>query len=645
MDLKQVLLPIRTTKTFSYFTKDEELSEGNLVEVEFGRQNLVGMVSTQTVSDVKNLGTIKHINKKLPYQFKKNFINFINSASNYNISEPGLILKLCTTDLSGGSRDKEIKEENFAYQPNIVLSNQQEQALRSILSANNPILLDGVTGSGKTELYCYAIYEMIKTSGQALILLPEIALATQISGRIAHIFGKDSVVNWHSGISQAKKRVIWKNVINGKIKLVIGARSALFLPFLDLKIIIVDEEHDSSFKQEESVIYNARDMAILRAHEEKCKIVLSSATPSLESRLNAQTGKYTAVKLETRFGQSKLPKVKIIDMRKDASNQFSWISNELISSIHATLSINKQSMLFLNRKGYAPLSICLNCGYKEKCPYCSFSLAFYKSSNTLKCHYCNYQCTDISTTCKHCNYTKVQLRGIGIEKIEEDIKILFPEARIIALDSNAISTYEKAAKLITAISAKQFDIIIGTQVIAKGLDFESMHLVGVIQADPYCHDCDIRGIEKSYQLLNQIAGRAGRKEQQGVVLMQSYNTSNPLLTNILFKKEKFLEEELTDRNTSYMPPFSRLISINASAKNEEKLIDYMHKLRDAAPDIEILGPAPSPINMIRNKYRYRMVVQSTKGLKIQKVVKHWIDSVKKPASIQLTIDVDPYSFL
>ncbi|MDZ5762222.1 Primosomal protein N' [Candidatus Cyrtobacter comes] len=641
--LKQILLPIRTTKTFSYLSQNDKLSEGDLVEVEFGKQNLIGMVTAQPAEDVKNPEKLKYISKKLPYKFTNNFINFIYKASDYNICEHGLVLKSCIANLSGGSRDVEIEEENLLPPINTTLSQPQENALNSILSSHNPILLEGVTGSGKTELYCYAIYETIKNNGQALILLPEIILATQISERIATIFGKEKITNWHSGISQANKRIIWKNIINGKIKLIIGARSALFLPFLNLKIIVVDEEHDTSFKQEESIIYNARDMAVLRAHEEKCKVILSSATPSLESHLNALSGKYSKVPLEKRFGKSKLPEIKIIDMRQNTSSRFSWISNDLISAINETLYIKKQSMLFLNRKGYAPLSVCLNCGYKEKCPNCSFSLAFYKSSNTLKCHYCNYCSNEKSTFCKHCSNIKIQLRGVGIEKIEEEARILFPSARIISLDSSTISTHKKAQRLIADISEKKFDIIIGTQVIAKGLDFESIHLVGIIQADPYSHDCDIRGIEKSYQLLNQISGRAGRKEQQGIVLMQSYNPTNPLLIKALFNKEQFLEEELNDRKESYMPPFSRLISINASAKNEEKLINYMNELRDAAQNIDILGP--SPTNRIRQRYRYRIIVQSTKGLSTQKSVKNWINSVKKPSSIQLSIDVDPYNFL
>ncbi len=640
----QVLLPLGAKKNFSYLHEGTILEEGQLVEVEFRTKDMVGMVIEQkSPQEHKKDLRLKNIKKLLPYKLSARFINFIKKVSVFTITDIGIIFKMCLADLSGGNNDKPSNTEDIKL--NIKLSEIQQCAVMQIIeNKDKPILLEGITGSGKTEVYCSAIYEIIKQEGQALILLPEITLATQISQRIASIFCIEKIANWHSGISKAHKRKLWKDIINGNIKIVIGARSSLFLPFKNLKVIVVDEEHDQSFKQEDTVIYNARDMAVLRAHEEQCSIILASATPSLESYQNSKTGKYKMIKLNQRFGKSILPKIKIVDMHKKSTNSSRWISDELINEIYNTMQMQKQSILFLNKKGYATTSICLKCGYREKCPNCTFSLVLHKTLNLLMCHYCNYT-TAVSTYCKNCSNQKISLRGIGIEKIEEEVKLLFPKANVLSIDSKIISNHNKAKEIFDKISNKEFDIIIGTQIISKGLDFESIHLVGVIQADPYYHDGDIRGIERSYQLLNQVAGRAGRKEQQGIVLMQSYEPSNTILLDALFEKEKFLENELLDRKESNMPPFTRLISINAASKDETKLINYMTDLKDNAPTIEILGPAPSPMNMIKQQYRYRIIIKSDKSLKIQKIVKNWIDSVKKPSSIHVSIDVDPYNFL
>lgn len=649
--IADVLLPIPIDKPFSYKVEEvDNISIGQLVSVPFRTRTLTGVViniSEQHSIDPK----IKPINSPFPLTIKKEMITFIEKVSYYTITPKGLILKMC---ISGAKLNhiSDLKTPHTSEELGITLNKAQQEAstfLESHLGHHKTILLEGVTGSGKTEVYNHLIHRIINEGNQCLLLMPEILLATHITSRLKERFGFEAI-EWHSNLSPKKRRDNYHMVITGQAKLIIAARSGLFLPFPNLRAIILDEEHDTSYKQEEGVVYNARDIAVLRGQIEKCPVVLCSATPSIETIHNVRIEKYSRIYLPSRFGIAKMPEIKIIDMNKEDMCKDSFISPSMIDAVKHTIESGNQVLLYLNRRGYAPLTICKACGHKVECPNCTAFLVEHKHKKILQCHYCGYSSDNIRK-CNNCgSEDKITTYGPGVEKIEEEIKKAIPNIRTSLFTSDHVGSKKDAESMIEAISKREVDAIIGTQMIAKGLHFPKLQFVGVIDADAGMLGGDIRGIERTYQILQQVSGRAGRSEEGGLVMLQTYEPESIMIKHMLSgDNEKFIKEELNDREVSWSPPFSRLIIVHLSAANEIQLIEASHMLARTAPygekQITVIGPAPSPIYLIRKKYRYRFIIKSGKNINIQPIIKQWLNSSPLPPTVSVKIDVDPYSFL
>lgn len=510
-------------------------------------------------------------------------------------------------------------------------------------------LLDGVTGSGKTEVYFEGIAEILKEGrGQVLILMPEIALSNSFIQRFAARFGVKPAL-WHSSLTPAQRRLTWRSIVTGQTKVVVGARSALFLPYADLKMIVVDEEHDGAFKQEDVTIYNARDMAVVRAHMGKIPVVLASATPSLETIHNVWEGRYTHLVLPDRYGGASKPDIHIIDLRVDKPERLHFISPALRDEVQKTIALGQQALLFLNRRGFAPLTLCRTCGHRMECPKCTAWLVEHRRTNHLQCHHCGFS-VKIPSQCPSCQDTDSLVAcGPGVERIAEEVKEYFPEARTLILASDITDTHDKLIKALDAIKNGDVDIVIGTQIIAKGHHFPKMTCVGIIDADLGLSGGDLRATERSFQLLHQVAGRAGREQLKGSVYLQTYNAEQRVMQMIAAdNRDLFLEAEAGERQHAHMPPFSRLAALVVTGKNEAQTKDVAVALGRAAPRVEgvqILGPAPAQMYRIRGNYRQRLLVRAEKNLNIQKLIAEWLGSLKIPSSVRVVIDIDPQNFL
>lgn len=537
--------------------------------------------------------------------------------------------------------------------PGKVLSADQEAAaelLRAGLHTGGygTTLLKGVTGSGKTEVYMEAVATCLAQGRQALVLLPEIALTAEFLTRVEARFGA-SPAQWHSGISQAERRRAWRMVGQGGAQLVVGARSALFLPFQNLGLIVVDEEHDSSYKQDEGVLYNARDMAVLRASIEGAQVILASATPSLESWANAQSGKYQRLELSSRFGAAILPRMDAIDMRSEDLAPGSWISPSLRQAVHERLGRGEQSLLFLNRRGYAPVTICRACGHQLACDHCDARMVEHRFLRRLMCHQCG-ETKPMPETCPSCGVSgKLAAVGPGVERMAEEAQATFPEARIAVLSSDLYSTARQLKAQIEAIAAGEADILIGTQLVAKGHNFPLLTLVGVIDADLGLQGADLRAAERSFQLMRQVAGRAGRGDVPGIALLQTFQPEHPVIRAILHgDEEAFWRAEAAERAQAGVPPYGRMAGIILSGPQEKPLFEIGQALlRNDAPlrDIgaQVFGPAPAPIAKIRGRFRVRLLVKAPKTAPLQGALRKWT-ARRLPANIRLSIDIDPQSF-
>lgn len=509
-------------------------------------------------------------------------------------------------------------------------------------------LLDGVTGSGKTEVYFEAIAEVLKQGKQAVILLPEIALSNSFIGRFKERFGCAPAL-WHSSLSPAQRRMTWRGIVSGQTRVVVGARSALFLPYQDLGLIIVDEEHDPAFKQEEGVIYNARDMAVVRAHLGKIPAILVSATPSLETMHNVWTQRYTLLHLPDRYGAAGHPDIHVVDLKKDKPERQHFISPLVKDAIQATLEHKEQSLLFLNRRGYAPLTLCRTCGHRLECPRCTAWLVEHKKTGKLQCHHCGYA-VKIPDTCPSCqDKNSLAVCGPGVERIAEEVKEYFPEARTLILASDVTDTHEKLKQALASIHNQEIDIIIGTQIIAKGHHFPKLTCVGVVDADLGLSGGDLRATERTFQLLHQVAGRAGRDELKGQVYLQTWEPEHRVM-QLLAKDDRdaFLKAESQERERAKMPPFSRLAGIILSGQKEDQVKTIAQQIGREAPKgqgVRILGPAPAQMYRIRGNYRYRLLVQADKTINIQKLIDDWLGDIKIPSAVKLSVDIDPQSFL
>ena len=508
-------------------------------------------------------------------------------------------------------------------------------------------LLDGVTGSGKTEVYFEAIFEVIKKGKQVLIMLPEISLTEQWLEKFYKRFGFKPVI-WHSNVSKKDRVSAWDKISKGKAKVVIGARSSLFLPFKYLKLIIIDEEHDSSYKQQESVIYNARDMAIVRSKILEIAIILVSATPSLETLYNVKKEKYGLLSLKERYGQASLPSISIIDLNKEKLAPKRWISNSLAKEIEKCLDNREQVLLFLNRRGYAPLTICRKCGYRLECSHCSSWLVMHKSLDKMLCHHCGFS-IKLPDECQKCgSKNSLVLIGPGIERISEEVSTIYPGAKQEVLSSDLLVNQNETSKSFERIKKGEVDIIIGTQVISKGHHFPYLTLVGIIDGDIGLVGGDIRANEKTFQLLYQVSGRAGRENKEGSAFIQTYYPNYPVMQSM--KKglrDQFLDYELENRESNLMPPFGKLASIIISSIDETEAKLLAQRLSNIAPvekNIKIFGPVPAPIKFLRGRYRFRLLVKASRNAKLQQYIRNWISSVKCSKNAKIHIDIDPYTF-
>ncbi|ARE85300.1 primosomal protein N' [Roseovarius mucosus] len=510
-------------------------------------------------------------------------------------------------------------------------------------------LLRGVTGSGKTEVYLEAVAEALRQGGQALVLLPEIALTAEFLTRVEVRFGTRPA-EWHSGVTMTERRRVWKMVGQGGAQMVVGARSALFLPFQNLALIVVDEEHDTSYKQEDGALYHARDMAVLRASLCGARVVLASATPSLESWANAEAGKYERLDLDARFGAAVMPELAAIDMRAETLPSNRWISPTLQAAVNARVAAGEQALLFLNRRGYAPTTICRACGHQIGCDHCDARMVEHRFQKRLICHQCG-ESTAMPEACPACGVAgKLAAVGPGVERLAEEAAALFPQARIAVLSSDLFGSARALKEQIVEIAQGAADIIIGTQLVAKGHNFPLLTLVGVIDSDLGLQGSDLRAAERTFQLMRQVAGRAGRAERAGRALLQTFQPEHPVIRAILAGDEEgFWRAEAEGRRQAGVPPYGRMAGIILSSPDMQAVFDLGEALarRDGpirAVGAQVFGPAPAPIARIRGRHRVRLLVKAPKGAAIQAAVSEWIAQVRLPAQMRLTVDIDPQSF-
>lgn len=510
-------------------------------------------------------------------------------------------------------------------------------------------LLWGITGSGKTEVYLEAVAEALRQGRQALVLLPEIALSADFMRRVEARFGAKAA-EWHSGVTMTERRRVWKMVGEGGAQLVIGARSALFLPFQDLGLIVVDEEHDSSYKQEEGALYNARDMAVLRGSLCGAQVVLASATPSLESWSNAQSGKYELIELRARYGAAVLPELRTVDMRQVTLPSNRWISPQLESAVKTRMLKGEQSLLFLNRRGYAPVTLCRKCGEQIACKDCDARMVEHRFLKQLMCHQCG-AIRPIPEVCPACAAEdSLAVVGPGVERLAEEAAERFPEARVAVLSSDLFGSARALKAQIMAIAEGAADVIIGTQLVAKGHNFPLLTLVGIIDADLSLQGSDMRAAERTFQQMRQVSGRAGRAEKAGVAMLQTYQPEHPVLRAILSGEERqFWRAEADERRLSGMPPFGRLAGIVISAPQERDAFDLgEHLARNAGPlakiGAQVFGPAPAPVARVRGRHRVRLLVKAPKDAPLQAALRAWLKGLKLPNQLRLSVDIDPQSF-
>ena len=510
-------------------------------------------------------------------------------------------------------------------------------------------LLHGVTGSGKTEVYLEAVAECLRAGAQALVLLPEIALTQEFLTRVEARFDARPA-EWHSGVTLTERRRVWRMAAEGGVGLVVGARSALFLPYQNLGLVVVDEEHDTSYKQEEGVIYNARDMAVLRASICGARVVLASATPSLETWANAEAGKYQKLVLANRFGASVLPKMQALDMRAETLPAQRWISAPLQGAVNARIAAGEQALLFINRRGYAPVTLCRVCGHQIGCDHCDARMVEHRFLKRLVCHQCG-ETKPMPEACPACHVEgRLAAVGPGVERLGEEAAALFPHARIATLSSDMFGSARALKAQIAAIAEGEADIIIGTQLVAKGHNFPRLTLVGVIDADLGLQGSDLRAAERTFQLMRQVAGRAGRAARAGVAMLQTYQPEHPVIRAILGGDEQgFWQAEAALRQQAGVPPYGRMAGIIISAPTPQAAFDLGQELaRRVAPlarvGAQVFGPAPAPIARIRGRHRVRLLVKADRGVALQAALAAWVGQVRLPAQVRLAIDIDPQSF-
>ncbi len=537
------------------------------------------------------------------------------------------------------------------------LTAAQQQAADAFVAAAEsggfaPFLLDGVTGSGKTECYFEAIAAAIAGGRQVLVLLPEIALTENFLRRFEHRFGAPPVL-WHSSLKATERRRAWRAIVagpqNGGAQVVVGARSALFLPYAALGLIVVDEAHEVSFKQDDGVRYNARDVAVIRARFEQIPVILASATPALESMHLADTGVYRRIDLPARFGGATLPEISIVDLRAEQPERGRWLAPRLVAEMRERLAKGEQSLLFLNRRGYAPLTLCRHCGYRFQCPNCTAWLVEHRFSRKLACHHCGHE-VPAPEECPECGTKDCLVAcGPGVERIADEVAELMPEARVALVTSDTLNTPERIADFVAAAEQGLVDVIVGTQLVTKGYHFPELTLVGVVDADLGLEGGDLRAGERTYQQIAQVAGRAGRAAKPGEVLIQTRHPEAAVIAALAAgDRDAFYDAETQARRDAGAPPFGRWAAIIVSSEDEAEARDAARAIggsRPSHPDVAILGPAPAPMSLLRGRYRYRLLINARRSAELQKIIGEWLGTLRFPQGVRVGVDIDPYSFV
>jgi primosomal protein N' (replication factor Y) len=595
-----------------------------------------------------------------PRGLDPHYLDFIEWVATYTMSDPAAVLRLgLPVDLGAPMpKTRATKKPVGGTAPDpgfhaVTLTSDQQDAARTLTDAvaarrYQTIVLDGVTGSGKTEVYAEAVAAALAQGRQVLVMLPEIALTQTIVARLAKRFGQAPAL-WHSGLTPAQRRNTYYAIITGRVRVVVGARSALMLPYDDLGLVVIDEEHDPAYKQEDGVLYHARDMAVARAHAAGFPVVLASATPSLETMANAWAGRYTVVRLPDRFGMAVMPEIHLIDLRVDKPASGTFLAPTLRTAIIQTIERGEQVLLFLNRRGYAPLTLCRACGHRFMCPRCTAWMVAHRRTGRLHCHHCGFEMS-APKACPACNTEGAMVAcGPGVERIEEEVKTILPQARTLVLSSDLQTDPAQLEAALGQIEARAVDVVIGTQMIAKGHHFPGLTLVGVVDADLGLSGGDLRAAERTFQLLQQVAGRAGRAEKRGLVYLQSFMPDNKVMQALAAgKRDPFLRVEAAERQGASMPPYARLVAIIVSGRDEAAVRNHAAALGRAAPQgigVKVWGPAEAPLFRIRGRVRMRLLVQADRGVAVQAMVSTWLASTPPPSNIDVRADVDPMGFL
>ena len=646
-----ILLPNIFDHPFTY-ESSIDLKLGDYVEVPFGKSKITGVVWDEFEKNSNKTFKIKKVLRKLDVTpLKKNTIKFLNWFSEYNIIPKGMALKLILLS-SHAIENKELSSyDNFKSEiknTSIKLTKDQIKAYEEMISDNQNFrvhVLQGTTGSGKTLVYFEALKNLIKQGYQGLILLPEIGLTGQFEKKFNEYFGFNAAV-WHSGVSKKKKELIWSGISNGEVKVIIGARSSLFLPFKNLGMIIVDEEHDQSFKQDEGVTYNARDMAISRGSFENIPVNLVTAVPSIETFENIQKGKYSLSRLTERYKNASLPNYEIIDLNKTKLEKQSWLSDKIIEKVNFHLERKDQVLFFLNRRGFSPHALCKNCLISYSCPNCTINLVYHKNKNNLLCHYCGFK-TDLKRDCSkegECNFV---FSGPGVERISEEVKKKFPNKEVEIFSSDTMNKKDSSEK-INKIINNEIEILVGTQLISKGFHFPDLNCIIVVDIDLSTQGHDLRAAEKSLQLYHQLSGRAGRTGKPATVYFQTYSKNTKMINEITNSNpDLFLDRELNIRKKNKLPPFERFISLILTGDNEQKLEKdafYFKTFLEDKISAKVLGPVNAPIFRLKRKFRVRLLIRGSKSLKLQDSLSELIAKYKFSSGIKLTVDVDPINF-
>ena len=648
-----ILIPSIFDYPLTYENKKQEtLKIGDFVKVPFGSKQVTGVVWNFEQETDKKM-KIKKIIKKIDIpKININMIKFINWFSRYNIVPLGMSLKMCLLkrDVVEKKYNKEFEIFNLQKKiSHLELNYEQKKSLNDLEGFGKKYcvsVLEGVTGSGKTLVYFERLKKIINKGFQALVMFPEIALTDQFDERFEDFFGFKPAI-WHSRTSSKNKKIIWKGVIENKIKLIVGARSSLFLPFSKLGIIIVDEEHDASYKQDEGVVYNARDMAITRSSFENIPIHLITSIPSVETYNNIVNKKYNLTTLTKRYRKASLPDFKIVNLNYNILEKGTWISKKTIQNVNNHLDNGDQILFFLNRRGYAPFVTCKKCNQSYQCPNCTVNLIFHKYHDKLLCHHCGYK-TSLKRKCNDNGNCDVLMCGPGIERIYTELKNIFPNKIVEIFSSDVLQKLKSPKEIIKKIENKKIDILIGTQLISKGYHFPKLNCIVVVDADFSSHGYDLRAAEKNIQLYHQLSGRAGREGDKSTIYFQTYTPDDEILLNISKNDTHgFLKKELTLRKEKKLPPFFRLISLIISGKNELLVDEFALKIKLKLPRlnrVDILGPVNAPIFKIKKSYRSRILIRYPHNIFIQKYLSPSLKKLKIPNGIKLGVDVDPIKF-